>query len=262
MKQTLKKTLGILAFAAIIPVSVWAAGGPAAANKARGPSQQALDACAGKQAGDTVQFTTPRGRTVSATCVDFDGELIARPERQGKDFRRDGKGRWLGEGPCWQGKTGSGIDNCFLADKLNLTPEQKTRIMAIMKEEHQKNAALYEQLRENRKAFREAAMKSPLDEAAVRKVAEEQGKLHAELMVALASGINKAMEILTPEQREKAEKIGFLGHGMGPGHGWGMGPGQGWGQGDGRGAGRGPGRGMGGGPRDGSGPNPDCPLKK
>lgn len=44
-----------------------------------GRLQQAYDACRDKKAGDVVQFATPNGRQVAATCADSPKGLYARP---------------------------------------------------------------------------------------------------------------------------------------------------------------------------------------
>ncbi|MCL2102607.1 MAG: Spy/CpxP family protein refolding chaperone [Syntrophorhabdaceae bacterium] len=237
MKKNLKKALGILTISAIIPISAWAVEAQAA-DKTKDFPQWAVDACVGKNAGDNVTIVTPRGKTVSAVCQERDGKLIAKPDRTGKDFHRGGKGRGKGmrRGPE---KMRFGDNN--LAESLNLTAEQKTEIKAIMKDEFQKNEKLFEQLKSSSESFREAAMKSPFDEAEVRKIATEREQLNTELAVSRALAINKAMSVLTPEQKEKVAKIGFFGRGMGhgfgwePGHGHGKNHGHGWGKNHGRG---------------------------
>ena len=219
MKKTLKKAFGILALSALIPISAWAAGGPPAEGKFQGPHQQSINACVGKQAGDTVQWTTPRGNTVSAICQEFDGKLAARPERKDKHLGR-GKSRCrhernTGMGPGMMGM-GFGGDHRHLLAALHLTPEQKTKIKEIMNTEHQKNAQLREQLRNSRDSFWSAVSKTPYDEAAVRKIAQELEPIRTELILSWASAMNQALAVLTPEQQETAAKIGIFRHGMGP----------------------------------------------
>ena len=269
MKKTLTRTLGILAFSAMIPVSVLAADEPPApaVSGFQAMQQQAEEACAGKKAGDEVQLTTPCGAVVPAVCKEIYGKMAARPKRKSGDFRLGGPGPgWHGPQKAghWKKGMGFGLDNCYMTNALNLTPEQKTEIQTIINDERQKNANLIEQLRSARDGFREAMLKTPFDEAAVRKIAAEQEQLRTELVVSWASAINRAMSVLTPEQKEKAAQIGIFKSGMGPGFGWGMAPGYGWGKdhGKGKGPGHGKGRKWNYGPRDGSGPNPNCPLKK
>gem|GEM_PF-5103305 len=273
MKKTLKRVLGILAFSAMIPVSVLAADEPPApaASGFQAMRQQAEEACAEKKAGDEVQLTTPCGAAVPAVCKEIYGKMAARPKHKSGDFRLGGHG-WHGSKKAGHWKKGMGagmgfgLDNCYITHKLNLTPEQKTEIRTIIDGERQKNANLIEQLGSSREGLREAMLKTPFDEAAVRKIAAEREQLRTELMVSWASAINRAMAVLTPEQQETATHIGIFKHGMGPGFGWGMDHGYGRGKGHGYGKGRGHGHGKdrkwNRGPRDGSGPNPDCPWKK
>lgn len=148
-----------------------------------------------------------------------------------------------GMGPGMMGM-GFGQDNCYLSDKLDLTAEQKTKVQAAMNEEREKNRKLHEQMRQVRDRYRDATRATPYDEAAVRKAAEEMGTLHTEMMVSRAGAKNRVLSLLTPEQRQIAEKEGF--------YGWGAGRGRGRGPGMGRGAGHGMGPGWG---------NPDCPRR-
>lgn len=45
------------------------------------PLPEAITACKGKSEGTAVQFTTPRGDTLKGVCRQFEGELVAMPER-------------------------------------------------------------------------------------------------------------------------------------------------------------------------------------
>lgn len=44
-----------------------------------GPPQEAIQACSGRQAGDSVSFRTPHGHTVEGTCRNMRGQLVAVP---------------------------------------------------------------------------------------------------------------------------------------------------------------------------------------
>ncbi|MDP5031942.1 MAG: hypothetical protein NWQ54_01195 [Paraglaciecola sp.] len=50
-------------------------------NNKRGhkPPPEAIAACEGKSAGDTVSFETPRGDTLEGTCQKIDEQLVAVP---------------------------------------------------------------------------------------------------------------------------------------------------------------------------------------
>ncbi|WP_034602716.1 hypothetical protein [Maridesulfovibrio frigidus] len=45
----------------------------------QGPPQEAYTACEGKQAGDSAEFTSPHGDTVSGTCEEDGDNLVLRP---------------------------------------------------------------------------------------------------------------------------------------------------------------------------------------
>jgi hypothetical protein len=46
-----------------------------------GPPPEAYKACEGKTAGGIAQFTSPRGETITGTCMVADGRLVLRPDR-------------------------------------------------------------------------------------------------------------------------------------------------------------------------------------
>ena len=46
----------------------------------QGPPPEAYTTCEGKSEGDTAEFETPRGDTVTGTCVLEDDRLVLRPD--------------------------------------------------------------------------------------------------------------------------------------------------------------------------------------
>jgi Spy/CpxP family protein refolding chaperone len=120
-----------------------------------------------------------------------------------------------------------------IADDLDLTAEQQKQARAILDAEREKSEALRRQMRDGREKMREIAWKSPIDEAAIRKLTAEQAKTKTDLIVSKAQARDKVYALLTPEQKEKAGKRGLLGGGFGPGHGRGHGRGFGPGSGPG-----------------------------
>jgi len=216
---TVRNTVGALALLTLIPASGWAVGGPwgpCGGAGFQGPPKEAFDACSGKKAGDAVRFTTPRGDNVASVCREFDGKLAAAPAMGPGQGRR-------GAGHHGGGK-GMGME------ELNLTAEQKTKIQGILDEERKKTEPLRKEVWETRGQLWETAHKTPYDEAAVRKLAADQEKKRTELIVSRANAMNRVTAVLTPEQREMAEKKGYCGKGHGPGKG--RGPGRGFGPGD------------------------------
>lgn len=189
---TVKKTAVILALAAMVPAAGLAFGGHWGSGKPKGPPQEAIDACKDMSEGDTVQFMTPRGDTVSGICRDVRGGLIAVPEGR---FR----GRHRGMGP------GKRIDR--MAKKLGLTEAQQEQVKAILTSEREKAAPLRQQLAENREKIRQAIEAEPFDEAAVRTLAESKNQTRVELDVSRARAKSRIFALLTPEQRELAKKL-------------------------------------------------------
>lgn len=46
-----------------------------------GPPPEAIQACEGKNSGDTAQFQTPWGDTITGTCREMQGQLVAVPQK-------------------------------------------------------------------------------------------------------------------------------------------------------------------------------------
>jgi len=195
---TIKKTALILALAAMVPAAGLAFGGNWGDGKPKGPPQEAIDACAGLSEGDTVQFTSPRGVTVSGICRDIRGGMVAVPEG---GFR----GRHRGMDP------GKRIDR--MAKKLDLTEAQKEQVTAILASERDKVEPLRQQLAENRENLRKAIEAEPFNEATVRALAQSQNEARVELVVSRARAKSQIFALLSPEQRELARKLGPMGEG-------------------------------------------------
>jgi protein CpxP len=198
MGATITKTAVILALVAMVPSAGVAFGGHWGGGKHKGPPQEAIDACEDMNEGDTVQFTTPRGDTVSGICRNVRGGLIAVP---GKGFH----GKRRGMGPAKR------IDR--MAKRLNLTETQQEQVKAILTSEWEKAAPFRQQLAETRGKIRQAIETEPFDEAAVRALAESQNQARVELDVSRARAKNRIYALLTPEQREQARRIRPWGEG-------------------------------------------------
>jgi Spy/CpxP family protein refolding chaperone len=192
MGATFMKTLGILAILAMIPAYGYAFGDHWGGRPRQGPSQEAIDACAGLSEGDAVQFTTPRGDAVSGTCRQIRGQMVAVPEG-GPPGGRMGKG--------------SGRHFARLAKALDLTDAQKEQVKAILETEREKVAPLRQKLGDTREKIRQAVEAMPFDEAAVRTLAASQNETRTEMMVSRARVQSQIFALLSPEQREQAKKF-------------------------------------------------------
>lgn len=196
--STTRKTLGIAAIVAMIPAAGFSFGGIWGGGIPKGPPPEAVEACDGLSQGDAVQFTTLRGETVSGICRESQGKLVAVPEG-----RRCGMHR--GKGP------GKGFAR--MARKLDLTETQQEQVKAILESERERVAPLRKQLAETREKIRQATLAEPFDEAAVRALAASQNEARVELAVSRAKARSRIHALLTPEQRERAEKFGPRGEG-------------------------------------------------
>ncbi|MDY0267547.1 Spy/CpxP family protein refolding chaperone [Trichloromonas sp.] len=94
-----------------------------------------------------------------------------------------------------------------MAQMLNLSEEQETKIQAIIIEERQKVEPLRAQLAETRDEMSKLSAAGSFDEAAVRALAEKKAKIHTELSVAKARTQSRIQAELTPEQRALTDKL-------------------------------------------------------
>ena len=121
----------------------------------------------------------------------------------------------FGEGPgCERGAhqmkpgySGRGFNVERMANKLNLTDGQSTQIKAIMEQSKQQMSDQYDKMQENRQQLRALMQQSPFNEAEVRKVADAQGDLKADMIVLRAQQHAKINTILTDEQRTQWEQM-------------------------------------------------------
>jgi len=105
-----------------------------------------------------------------------------------------------------RGEKGFNVDR--MAKKLDLSENQRTQIEDIMAASKQQIMDHREKLRENRKQLKSLTKQSPLDEAALRKVADARGDLTADMIVLRAQQRAKIGDILTQEQRAKLADMG------------------------------------------------------
>jgi Spy/CpxP family protein refolding chaperone len=94
-----------------------------------------------------------------------------------------------------------------LADRLDMTEQQRAEIKVMFDDSRQQMANLREQIRENRTQLRELAGQAEFDEAAVRSIAERQGDLKAETIVLRARQRHEMKAVLTDDQRVQLEEM-------------------------------------------------------
>jgi protein CpxP len=94
-----------------------------------------------------------------------------------------------------------------MAEVLGLNDAQKEQISAVLKSGWEKNAPLRRQMAESRKQLIKATKTTAFDEAAVRAIATNIAQIKTEMIVSRARVQNQIYALLTPEQRDLAEKL-------------------------------------------------------
>ena len=80
MKKQVLSTMVLLLTLTILLPSIGSASGKNGQGRPQGPPPEAIEACEGKSAGDSVTFTGRQGETLEATCQEKDGQLAAAPD--------------------------------------------------------------------------------------------------------------------------------------------------------------------------------------
>ena len=117
---------------------------------------------------------------------------------------------------CWRGghkmgpghkHGGRGFSVERLTERLNLSDEQHAQVKVIVEESQQQMSDLGEKMRENLEQLRELTQQSPLNGAEVRKVADAQGDLKADMIVLRAQKRAKINAVLTDDQRAQLKQV-------------------------------------------------------
>lgn len=141
--------------------------------------------------------------TLIVSSLGLVAPVSAKPSGDGPDCDR---GRHT-EAPHERGDKGFNVDR--MAKKLDLSDDQRTQIEGIMAASKQQMKDQHDKLRANRKQLRSLTMQNTLDEAALRKLADAQGDLKADMIVLRAQQRAKIGDVLTKEQRAKlADRAG------------------------------------------------------
>lgn len=94
-----------------------------------------------------------------------------------------------------------------MAQKLNLTDEQKEQVDKITEATRAQVQPLMESLRENHQKLEALSASGEFNEQQVHAIADEQGKLNALLIVEKERAKAQIFQILTTEQREQAKQM-------------------------------------------------------
>jgi Spy/CpxP family protein refolding chaperone len=93
-----------------------------------------------------------------------------------------------------------------MADMLDLTKEQRDKVRAIVDKSRPQTRELRDKMADNRNQLRTLAQQGSPKEADVRKLADTQGKLMADMIVQRTKVRTEIHAVLTPEQREKLQQ--------------------------------------------------------
>lgn len=94
-----------------------------------------------------------------------------------------------------------------MADKLELTPEQRTSVKAVVEKSKPQMTEFREKMRANRKALRELARDGKADDARVAALAQEKGTLVAGMTIERTRMRSDIRAILTDTQRDKLKQM-------------------------------------------------------
>jgi protein CpxP len=129
------------------------------------------------------------------------GLALAMPPGGGENCMHGGHGMGFGQHGM---DADSSVDR--MAQRLDLTAEQRDKVRAIVDKARPQNRALRDKLAENRKQLHALTQQGTAQEAEIRKLADSQGKLIADMIVQRNKERGEINAVLTPEQREKLQQ--------------------------------------------------------
>lgn len=126
---------------------------------------------------------------------------------QPRGGRHGGPGWGAGpEGLGGPGPLGGGMLRGMMGAALDLDDAQKEQIRSILEATRTSLQPVMEQLRQNREAA-QAAVQAGKSDAELQQIADEGGRLHAQIQGAMLKAHAKVWAVLTPQQKEKWNKL-------------------------------------------------------
>jgi Spy/CpxP family protein refolding chaperone len=116
------------------------------------------------------------------------------------------------QGPGGHGKDGHGKGGHaemleHMSRALSLTDVQKQQVKGIMESVEATASGIHVRLEEVHKQLKAATANGQFDETLVRTLANQEAQLEADMKVEHFRAISKVFNVLTPEQRAKAEEM-------------------------------------------------------
>jgi Spy/CpxP family protein refolding chaperone len=96
---------------------------------------------------------------------------------------------------------------CMMTDYLDLTDAQQAQVKQIFAAEKAAVLPLVQQLHQTRRQLRQLEQSSSFDEGKVRAIAGQQAQTMTELTVEKSKVANQIFNLLTPDQKAKAQKF-------------------------------------------------------
>ncbi len=115
--------------------------------------------------------------------------------------KHGGKGKFGKRG----GKRGHGMGRMFR--QLDLTDAQKEQMKAIRQASRENTKSLRDQMRQNRQQLDQLTESGTFDQAAVTAIAQQQGQLHAQMIVEKQRVKTQMYNVLTAEQKTKLAEL-------------------------------------------------------
>ncbi len=94
-----------------------------------------------------------------------------------------------------------------LAEKLNLTSDQKTKLRDMWKSFKESNKATHEQIKQNRKQLHDMMKDDNYSRAKAEPLIRQNSELQAKMKLAMMDKMQEMKKILTPEQLTKFKEI-------------------------------------------------------
>ncbi|MES2764565.1 MAG: Spy/CpxP family protein refolding chaperone [Bacteroidota bacterium] len=94
-----------------------------------------------------------------------------------------------------------------LAEKLNLTADQKTKLQEMWKTFKESNKATHEQIKQNQKQLHEMMKSDNYNRATTEQLIKQNSELQAKMKLAMLDKMQEMKKILTPEQLAKFKEL-------------------------------------------------------
>ncbi len=137
--------------------------------------------------------------TVGLVLIVAGGVLLAQSQAIYREMRQNGPNGWHGHRGMLMGR---------LTRELNLTDAQQAQIKTLRQQQRPVIQPLLQHLAANHQEMLAATAKGSFDEAKVRSIANQQGQIMAQLLVARQETMSKIYNtVLTSEQKAKFDQL-------------------------------------------------------